>query len=766
MPEGDANKNFRMGTWLVQPDLNRLSDGDRVVTLEPRVMGVLVCLARRSGKIVSADKLLDTVWHGRALVDNTIYQAVTHLRKALGDDIHNPRYIETIPKKGYRLICPVTPVAADAGLPEVAFNSSSRWRYRRRTLAIIAGIASIAVAIILIVNPELRGGLLSTNDGPSDRSVAVLPFVDMSEDGNQQYLSDGVAEELIHVLSNLPDLRVTARTSSFAFRNSNDDIREIGSKLNVATILEGSVRKDGDRIRVTSQLVDTRNGYHLWSQIFDRHSSDLFRIQNEIAVAVAKTFEYRDLDNFATDNNAAPQIELQTYDLYLLGLHHMRKDTPSGHMRAIEYFDSAIEKDPSFARAYAGLSESYWSRFWYEADQDLLEKAESAAEYALLLDDQSAEAFAALGQIKETRRDWSGAEAAFTKAVELNPNDIGAHVGLVGTYYAQGRHDDAHDMVENALVRHPISGELNFWMGQYHLRKGHRDWNTALEYFERAMEGEPNFNRSYSTVGNYYFTTGQLDQAIPYLRKVVDLTTGPTKIGRGVPILLSTYVNIGDYDSAAHTIRRMKELEPDQFRITSSEIQLQLARGDFSAARDIVHGMVSTQINVEQNLGWMAFYEMIVGDTSHAEEIYARLATAPEPDHGGPAVLYWPYELAWGMLGAVNLAYLNTNNGDTRAAQELLRKAREYIESRNGYVWFVSGIPYVLAQIAAVEGNNEVAIEYFRTAVDAGWTRAWFGRIDPIMADLRKDARYMQILDGLENKLLKMRESTKVLASN
>jgi len=766
MPQGDANKNFRMGPWLVQPDLNRLSDGDRVVTLEPRVMGVLVCLAGRPGKIVNADELLDRVWHGRTHTDNTIYQAATHLRKALDDDIHNPRYIETIPKKGYRLICPVTPLAADADSPDDAFNSWSGWPHRRRNLAIAAAIASIIVAIILIANPQIRDQLLQTNEGPTEKSVAVLPFIDMSEDGSQQYLADGVAEELIHVLSNLPDLRVIARTSSFAFRDSNDDIRKIGSKLNAATILEGSVRKDGDRIRVTSQLVDTRNGYHLWSLTFDRRITDIFSIQNEIALAVAKTFEYRELVDFPTDNNAAPQIALQTYDLYLLGLHYMRKDTPSGHMRAIEYFDSAIENDPSFARAYAGLSKSYWSRFWYEADQDLLEKAESAAEYALLLDDQSAEAFAALGQIKETRRDWSGAEAAFTKAVELDPNDIGAHVGLVGTYYAQGRHDDAHDMVENALELHPISGELNYWMGQYHLRKGHRDWNTALEYFERAMEGEPNFNRSYFTVGNYYFTTGQLDQAIPYLRKVVDLTTGPTKIGRGVPMLLSTYVNIGDYDSAAQTIRRMKEFEPDHFRIISSEIQLRLARGDFSAARDIVHGMLSTQINVEQNFGWMGFYEMIVGDTSHAEQIYASLATAPVPDHGDPAVLYWPYELAWGMLGAVNLAYLHNSNGDTRAAQELLRKAREYIESKNGYVWFVSGIPYVLAQIAAVEGNNDAAIEYVREAVNTGWTRAWFGRIDPIMADLRKDARYMQILEELEEKLLEMREHPKLLASN
>ena len=130
-------------------------------------------------------------------------------------------------------------------------------------------IAVLIVAVILTVNPELRGRLAPAHDAPSERSIAVLPFVDMSEDGSQQFLSDGITEELIHELSNLPDMRVTARTSSFAFRNTNEDVRQIGKKLNVATILEGSVRKDGDRIRVTSQLVDTRDGYHLWSKTFD-----------------------------------------------------------------------------------------------------------------------------------------------------------------------------------------------------------------------------------------------------------------------------------------------------------------------------------------------------------------------------------------------------------------------------------------------------------------------------------------------------------------
>lgn len=767
MPESDANRPFRLGTWLVQPNLNRLSDGDHVVTLEPRVMGVLVCLASQPGKIVSVDKLLDTVWHGRAHADNTIYQAVADLRKALADDVHQPRYIETISKKGYRLISPVTPIAADSEMPGISRHLPHGQRFKRRNLAIFAGIASIAVAIVLTVIPELRGRLLPTDDGPSDRSVAVLPFVDMSEDRNQQYLGDGLTEELIHVLSNLPDLRVIARTSSFAFRDSNEDIREIGSKLNVATILEGSIRKDGDRIRVTSQLVDTRDGYHLWSQTFDRRTDDLLSIQNEIAVAVTRTFEYRQLDALAIDDLPAGPGALQAYDFYLLGLHQHRRGTPSSIMLAIRHFERAIEIDPSFARAYAGLSESYAVGYLVDGDQELLGKAEAAAEYSLLLDDQSAESFAALGKVKGVKLDYSGAEAAYRKAVALNPNNVRAHMYLALHISKQGRKEEALVMVQNALELDPMSGRLNHWMGHFYIDMPHRDWDAAFKYFKRAMDRDPDYPSPYSTVGRYYRTTGQLDQAIPYLRKLVDLTAGPTKAGLNIELLAGTYVDIGDYTSAAQVIRRAKELEPDHFDAINSEIHLKLASGDFSAARDIIHGLLPTYIGKVPETSLMAFYEMVIGDTDHAEEIYTRLAAAPELTgmYGG-VNLYRSNELSWGMLGAVNLAYLHKRNGDTAAARELLIEAREYIESRRDRPEFAGSTAYVLAQIATVEGNSDAATAYVREAVEAGWTKAWFGRIDPIMADLREDARYLQILEDLEEKLLDMREHPRMLASN
>ena len=206
----------------------------------------------------------------------------------LGDVAHRPRYIETIPKKGYRLICPIVPAGNIESL-NVASNSPAGWRRRGRIFAVFAAVASIAVALGLMAKPGQRDWLLPAHDGPGERSIAVLPFVDMSEDGSQQHLGRRrLGRTDSRVGPNLPELRVTARTSSFAFRDSQEDVRIIGSKLGVATILEGSVRKDGDRIRVTSQLVDTRDGYHLMSQTYDRDASDLLSVQREIATEGCK----------------------------------------------------------------------------------------------------------------------------------------------------------------------------------------------------------------------------------------------------------------------------------------------------------------------------------------------------------------------------------------------------------------------------------------------------------------------------------------------
>ena len=314
-----------------------------------------------------------------------------------------------------------------------------------------------------------------------------------------------------------------------------------------------------------------------------------------------------------------------------------------------------------------------------------------------------------------------------------------------------------------------MSGQLNNNMSALHFSKTPRDWDTALDYAERAMQRDPDYPYSYSQLGECYLSKGQIDRAILYFKKAADLTSGPTKVGLAQGILASLYVDIGDFDSAVNLIRRMRDLEPNYFEAINSEIHLHLARGDFSAVRGIVHGLLSENLAQDWKTSLMAAYETVIGDIDHAEDIYSYLETAAEsPGINVGAGLYRYNELSWGNLGAVNLARLRSRNGDAVAAEELLSKAREFIGSDVTHIkmWFDGSALYVLAQISAIEGNDEVAMDNFRKAVASGWIRPWYGRIDPNMSNLREDPEFMQILEDLDAKLLEMRASPKVLASS
>jgi TolB-like protein/Flp pilus assembly protein TadD len=725
-------------------------------------MDVLVCLASKPGEIVSADELLETVWHGRPHVDNTVYQVVTHLRHGLGDDVHRPRYIETIRKRGYRLICPVAPAVSDAEFPDATSDAAPARPHGRRHLALAATVALLAVAFLLTVQTYGPKQQVSEGGVPADRSVAVMPFIDLSADPLQQFFGDGITEELIHMLSKLPDLRVIARTSSFVFRDSDKDVQQIADELDVATILEGSVRTDGNRFRITARLVDARHGSPLWSQVFDGRSSDIFTIQRQIASAVATVFDYQELDALAAIDSTEQTEELQTYESYLLGLHHLRKRSISGYSRAAEFFEHAIESDPGYVRAYAGLSESYAGLSMDGADLEMLGKAESAADYALLLDGQSAESHFAIGYVAFLKKDFSSAEAEFLRVIEINPNDARPYVNLALIYNEQHKIDAAFQITEKALALHPMSPRLTLLMGSIYRRRN--DWNSALRLYKRAIELDPEYARAYSNVADYYWRTGQYEEAVPYLKKLAELPGNPKTIGSAGYILGRIYRDIGALDLAEKIVHQMRENNPDDFSITNLDIHLQLARGNLSEARRLVHRSVSTHLGHEVITSFLAFYEMIIGDTEHAGNIYAFLAENPSKgDAFGDSNLFRKNDLSWGMLGAVNLAYLQWRDGNQPAAQALLKKSREFAESSSQKPELASGSLYVLAQISAIEGNREAAIEYAQRAVDAGWTKAWFARIDPIMVDLREAPRFQQILAEVDDRLLQLRERSKTL---
>ena len=288
---------FRIGDWEVYPQENLLKGPDQARVLEPKVMDVLVFLAGRQGDVVSRHQVLDAIWSGVVVGDETLSRAISVLRTELGDDQKNPRYLKTITKRGYRFIADVIPLASEgpqkvesvsdasaSATPEKTSKSITHFFGRKSDFMIITvlvlGLGYFAYDKFLL-QPE-SGEVF----GDIGRSIAVLPFVNMSDDSGNEYFSEGLSEELLNLLVKIPELKVAARTSSFSYKGKDVKIAQIGEELNVSYVLEGSVRKAGNHVRITAKLVKADDGFHLWSETFDRTLDDIFVIQDEIAKAV------------------------------------------------------------------------------------------------------------------------------------------------------------------------------------------------------------------------------------------------------------------------------------------------------------------------------------------------------------------------------------------------------------------------------------------------------------------------------------------------
>jgi serine/threonine-protein kinase len=318
-----------------------------------------------------------------------------------------------------------------------------------------------------------------------------------------------MAEEIIDALSKIGGIRVVARTSSFAFKGKQQDIREIGKKLNVAAVLEGSVRKDGNRLRVTAQLNSVADGYHLWSETYERELKDVFTVQDEISRAIVNTLQLK-LSGRGIQTNSSPE-SVETYELYLQGRYHWRRWRTEGAEQAIHYFEAAIQKDPKYAPAYAGVAYSYcWLGFFGAVPPtEAMPKARQAAEKALALDDSLAAAHTALAYVKALYEfDWPVAEREFKRAIELNAGDADAHFGYGIAYLSpQGRLEDTVREMQLARDLDPLSPVQANYLGLAYQFVGRRA--EAIAQYKRALDLDPNFVEARLHLANAYLDPGR-----------------------------------------------------------------------------------------------------------------------------------------------------------------------------------------------------------------------------------------------------------------
>jgi serine/threonine-protein kinase len=421
------------------------------------------------------------------------------------EGVHDPVRID-LPKGGY---VPSFEVQGSPPLDVRVRPQRRRWWMDWR--GIVLRLALLALILISGYVINQRHPRPAPRDAAS--SIAVLPFVNLSSEKENEYFSDGLTDDLINALTKVQGLRVVARSSAFQFKGKSPDIRTVGRQLNVATVLEGSVQKSGDRLRITAQLSSVADGYHLWSETYDRQLQDVFAVQDEISRAIVRALEVRVAGDRGRLVSSSTQ-DLDAYNLYLQGRFHLNRWRPEGARKGIEYFEQAIAKDPGYAPAQAGLADCHtWlGVFGWSPAREAMPQARAAANRALQLDDTLAAAHISLGYVKALYDwDWPGAAREFKRALELSPGDPDVHFAYSLTYLAPlGRLDEALTEIQRALDLDPLSPYKITAAGTIYLER--REYDRAVEHYKKAIELDPAFSHAYDELRSVECKRGRFEK--------------------------------------------------------------------------------------------------------------------------------------------------------------------------------------------------------------------------------------------------------------
>ncbi len=411
--------------------------------------------------------------------------------------------------------------AVEAPEPVHTSTESKTQKYKKPVLFFIAAVLILASGYFIYnrFQKTTKESIPSNVEEKIDRSIAVLPFVNMSNDKDQEYFSDGLSEELLNLLAKIPELKVIGRTSSFSFKGKNEDLRSIAQKLGVAHLLEGSVRKDGNKIRVTAQLIKATDGSHLWSETFDRDLEDIFKLQDEIAGAVVKQLKLKLLPV----NSASSSTNTEVYNLILQGNYFLEKRDKESLAKALDFYSQALAIDSLNARSWAAvgncfLLQAQWGRI--DRKQDF-KKAEIAANKAIALEDNLAEGHFVLGQVKMFHDfDWDGAEAEFQKALKLEPGnaDVLRDIGLL--YRFLGRFDEAIQLTKQSITLDPIKAVTYLTFGQLLYYANHLE--EAIASYKKVLELNPQFPRAHVYLGKVYLLQRKPELALNVISQETD----------------------------------------------------------------------------------------------------------------------------------------------------------------------------------------------------------------------------------------------------
>jgi TolB-like protein/DNA-binding winged helix-turn-helix (wHTH) protein/Tfp pilus assembly protein PilF len=505
----------RFGPFILDLRTGELTrDGCRI-PLQGQPAQFLVLLISQPGQLVTREDLRAKLWPEDTFVDfdHGLNNAVNRVREALGDSAGSPRYIETVPRKGYRFIGEAeAPSPASPPIESAAGGSFLAWAFSHRTLVLL-GVAILLAAVAGW--GWYRFHERSLPPAARIQSLAVLPLANLSGDPSQEYFADGMTDELTTALAKVSALRVTSRTSTARYRDTREPIQQIARELNVDAIVEGSVARSGKRVRITAQLIDARNDQHMWAESYERDLSDILNTQNTVAVEIAQQVRANLTSAERTAFAARSTVVPEAYDAYLRGRRELGKQRPEAFRQGLEYFQQAIALDRLYAPAYAGLADSYSLLVNYSALPPLeaFPRAKSAALKALDLDANLAEAHTSLAFVRHHFDwDWDGAEAEYKLALRLDPNNAITHLRYAELLSNLGRHDEAIREITVARQLDPLSLVVRSNLGRflYYARR----YDEAIAEIKQVLAADPHRSWSRVTLAFCYEQKGMYSQSL------------------------------------------------------------------------------------------------------------------------------------------------------------------------------------------------------------------------------------------------------------
>jgi TolB-like protein/DNA-binding winged helix-turn-helix (wHTH) protein/Tfp pilus assembly protein PilF len=576
-----------------------LRDG-QPIPLRPKVYDLLVVLVENRGHLVDKEQLMSSVWAEQFVEEGNINKNISMLRQALGESDGGTKFIETVPKRGYRFVAEVREVN-DNGQAELLTQAAARpahehqhpretheeslplsqpaqaqaTRFNKHWIALVI-VPLLALAAIVYVVLTRQPSRSAT---PAVRSIVVLPFQNLSGDASQDYLVDGVTDALIGDLAQIGALRVISRTSAMHYKGTNKSLPEIAKELNVDAVVEGTVQRSGERVHVRAQLIHAASDSHLWAADYDRDARDILDLQSEVARAIAS--EVRIKITPAEQRLLVPKrtVARAAIDNYLQGRYFWNRRTEQDIRKAIGYFEAAISADPNYAQAYAGLADSYNQlgtvMIGVMPPSEARRTGEAAARKGLEIDNEVAEAHAALGYENFFNWNWASAEEEFKRSIQLNPNYATAHSHYGLYLVARERIDEGIAEINRAEELDPLSLSISSSRGFLLLNA--RRYEEAIEQQRRVIAIDPNHYQAHWFLALTYLANGQIDRAIATSEKAVAISNhAPAAVG----VLGMAYGAGGRKREANQLANELLQLEKERYVSPMAFVYVYIGLGD------------------------------------------------------------------------------------------------------------------------------------------------------------------------------------------